>query len=137
MMTKDSPLWIDPNMIKNFSDHAANERTFLAWVRTAVALIGFGVVMERFDVFIRYTLTEAQDSTISSLYITAEIVGLGMILLGVILLGLSTLKYHQQKRQIAEAEAGEPRSSIVEYVLSVALATLALLMCFYLARVLF
>jgi hypothetical protein len=23
-------------MIKNFGDHAANERTFLAWVRTAI-----------------------------------------------------------------------------------------------------
>ena len=26
-------------MIKNFSDHAAKERTFLAWVRTAMAVM--------------------------------------------------------------------------------------------------
>jgi putative membrane protein len=30
-------------MIKDFSDHAANERTYLAWVRTALAIAGFGV----------------------------------------------------------------------------------------------
>ncbi|MEZ5447483.1 MAG: DUF202 domain-containing protein [Thiolinea sp.] len=30
-------------MIKNYSDHAANERTFLAWVRTAIAVVGFGL----------------------------------------------------------------------------------------------
>ncbi|MEZ5535894.1 MAG: DUF202 domain-containing protein [Thiolinea sp.] len=30
-------------MIKNFADHAANERTFLAWVRTAIAVVGFGL----------------------------------------------------------------------------------------------
>jgi len=31
-------------MIKNFSDHAANERTFLAWVRTAIAVMAFIVI---------------------------------------------------------------------------------------------
>lgn len=30
-------------MIPKFDDHAANERTFLAWVRTAVAVVGFGL----------------------------------------------------------------------------------------------
>ncbi|GJL81397.1 MAG: hypothetical protein DHS20C01_10310 [marine bacterium B5-7] len=30
-------------MIKNYTDHAANERTFLAWVRTAIAVVGFGM----------------------------------------------------------------------------------------------
>ncbi|MEQ9123689.1 MAG: DUF202 domain-containing protein, partial [Alphaproteobacteria bacterium] len=29
-------------MLKNFSDHSANERTFLAWVRTAIAVMAFG-----------------------------------------------------------------------------------------------
>ena len=31
-------------MIKRYSDHAANERTFLAWVRTGVAVIAFSGV---------------------------------------------------------------------------------------------
>lgn len=34
-------------MIRNFQEHAANERTFLAWVRTAIAVIGFGVAIGR------------------------------------------------------------------------------------------
>ena len=29
-------------------DHLANERTFLAWVRTALGIMGLGVVIERF-----------------------------------------------------------------------------------------
>jgi transposase-like protein len=28
-------------MIRNFSDHSANERSFLAWVRTAIAVMAF------------------------------------------------------------------------------------------------
>jgi inner membrane protein YidH len=39
-------------MIKNFSDHAANERTFLAGVRTAIAVMAFGFLVEKFDLFL-------------------------------------------------------------------------------------
>jgi putative membrane protein len=38
-------------MIKSFSDHAANERTYLAWVRTGIAVIAFGFVIEKFNLF--------------------------------------------------------------------------------------
>jgi putative membrane protein len=31
-------------------DHLANERTFLAWVRTALGLVGLGVLLERLGV---------------------------------------------------------------------------------------
>lgn len=34
-------------MIANYTDHAANERTFLAWVRTAIAIVGFGLAFSR------------------------------------------------------------------------------------------
>ncbi|RME16488.1 MAG: DUF202 domain-containing protein [Alphaproteobacteria bacterium] len=34
-------------MIRNFADHASNERTFLAWVRTAIAIAGFGIAGAR------------------------------------------------------------------------------------------
>lgn len=40
-------------MIRNFSDHAANERTFLAWVRTAIAVMAFGFLVARFNLFLR------------------------------------------------------------------------------------
>lgn len=36
-------------MIPNFNDHAANERTFLAWVRTVLAIIGFGLAITKID----------------------------------------------------------------------------------------
>lgn len=32
-------------MIKDYQDYAANERTFLAWIRTAVAIVGVGLVV--------------------------------------------------------------------------------------------
>ena len=40
-----------PDVVKNTQstarDHLANERTFLAWVRTALGLVGLGVLLER------------------------------------------------------------------------------------------
>ena len=36
-----------PLLSKKVSDHLANERTFLAWVRTGLATITFGFVVER------------------------------------------------------------------------------------------
>jgi putative membrane protein len=39
-------------MINGYRDHAANERTFLAWVRTGIAVIAFGFVVENFNVFV-------------------------------------------------------------------------------------
>src|ERR1700732_508407 len=39
-------------MIELSSAHAANERTFLAWVRTAIAVMAFGFLVEKFDLFL-------------------------------------------------------------------------------------
>ena len=40
-------------MIERYSDHAANERTFLAWVRTAIAIMAFGFLVQKFDLFLK------------------------------------------------------------------------------------
>ena len=39
-------------MIRGYTDHAANERTFLAWVRTGIAVIAFGFIIEKFNLFV-------------------------------------------------------------------------------------
>lgn len=40
-------------MIPQYTDHSANERTYLAWLRTSIAIIAFGLLIERFDIFLR------------------------------------------------------------------------------------
>ena len=39
-------------MIAGYTDHAANERTYLAWVRTGIAVVAFGFVIEKFNLFL-------------------------------------------------------------------------------------
>jgi len=43
----------NPLTSKKVSDHLANERTFLAWVRTGIAVMAFGFVIERFGLLMR------------------------------------------------------------------------------------
>jgi len=38
-------------MIRGYSEHAANERTFPAWLRISIAVIAFGFVIEKFNLF--------------------------------------------------------------------------------------
>jgi uncharacterized membrane protein YidH (DUF202 family) len=39
-------------MIARYTDHAANERTFLAWIRTGLAVIAFGFFLVKLNVFL-------------------------------------------------------------------------------------
>src|SRR5271165_6737419 len=54
-------------MIERYSDRAANERTFLAWVRTAIAIMAFGFLVERFDVFLQLAAPSLSERTLSEL----------------------------------------------------------------------
>ncbi|MBD1940166.1 DUF202 domain-containing protein [Microcoleus sp. FACHB-68] len=44
----DKPRRLNPSRVR---EHQANERTYLAWMRTAIALMGFGVVIVRLRTF--------------------------------------------------------------------------------------
>jgi putative membrane protein len=68
-------------MIQRYSDHAANERTFLAWVRTAIAVMAFGFLVERFDLFLQIA---GQSMARRALSPTGQLVGniSGLILIG-------------------------------------------------------
>jgi putative membrane protein len=46
--TSSQPKKVNPNRIR---DHLANERTYLSWMRTAIALMGFGMVILRLRAF--------------------------------------------------------------------------------------
>ncbi|MEN9223083.1 MAG: DUF202 domain-containing protein [Thermostichus sp. BF3_bins_97] len=87
-------------------EHQANERTFLAWLRTSIALIGFGFAIARFSLFLRQlqgnrTGDPQQMEPIRSL-LNAENLGLLLVVFGVVMIGLSAWRYQQVLRQIEE-----------------------------------
>ncbi|KAA8477943.1 uncharacterized protein DUF202 [Arcticibacter tournemirensis] len=48
------------------NNHLANERTFLAWIRTSIVLMGFGFVVVKFAPFIRQISFVLGDSSYST-----------------------------------------------------------------------
>jgi putative membrane protein len=88
----------DPNRQR---DHQANERTFLAWLRTSLALIGFGFAIARFGLFtrqIQYSLT-TRPPVIHPVF-NSENFGMGLVCAGVLTMLLATWHFNQVFQQI-------------------------------------
>jgi putative membrane protein len=82
------------------NDHLANERTFLAWVRTSIGIMGFGFVVVKFSLFIRQ-ITIALASPVA-IYQTgySHIIGIVFVALGAVILILSYTRYIKTKKQL-------------------------------------
>ena len=86
-------------MIKRYSDHAANERTFLAWVRTAIAVMAFGFVIERFDLFLQMLAPQmAQQQFTPHGQWFANMAGLAFIVLGVAMIVIAGFRFVQNRK---------------------------------------
>ncbi len=86
-------------MIRSYSEHAANERTFLAWVRTAIAVIAFGFVIEKFDLFV-LTMANANSPDSGRRLLLQRLSGplwrydgLALILVGLALMVVAALRF--------------------------------------------
>ena len=65
------------------SDYLAAERTFLAWIRTGLALMGLGFVVARFGLFLQTLAIAASDPAYRA-YGPSFWFGTGFIILGVV-----------------------------------------------------
>ena len=92
-------------MITRYSDHAANERTFLAWVRTAIATMAFGFLVERFDLFIRFASRETgSEPNIPHARNAADWAGLALVLIGIAMVAIAALRFLRTAGQIDSDE---------------------------------
>jgi putative membrane protein len=76
----------------NLSDYLAGERTMLAWIRTGLALMGFGFVVARFGLFSRELTKvgfQVSSRTGMSLWI-----GIGLVFLGIFTVSMAAIKHH-------------------------------------------
>ena len=87
---------VNPNRAR---DHLANERTFLAWVRTGAAIVVFGFAIGRFAIAIRQ-LTALQGHPVRTAGISVWL-GSGTIAAGVVLVVAGLLRYRRTRAQLA------------------------------------
>jgi inner membrane protein YidH len=126
-------------MIERYSDHAANERTFLAWVRTGIAIIAFGFVVEKFNLFVR-TMAEANTSAGASRLQLDRFTGafshydgLALIVIGMAIILVSLLRFVRTGRMIDDAQSHSAGGIKVELVLAVVLGLMVMSMTVYFA----
>jgi inner membrane protein YidH len=115
-------------MIRGYSDHAANERTFLAWVRTGIAVIAFGFVIEKFNLFV---LTMASATSLDAGHrLQLERVsgplgrydGLALVLVGLALIVTAAARFVRTGWRLDDQETHSASSLRAELILSAALA---------------
>lgn len=82
-------------------EHQANERTFLAWLRTSIALIGFGFALARFGLFLRQlqaSLTQREPT--SHPLFNSESLGVALVVFGIVTIALAAWRYNRVFWQI-------------------------------------
>ena len=115
------------------SDYLAAERTFLAWIRTGLALMGFGFVVARFGLFLQ-TLQIGQANFQPRPYGPSFWFGTALILLGVIV-NLVCVWTHLRLVRNLNRGSGFDHPSHLAIAVAVILAVLGLAMAIYLVSV--
>jgi putative membrane protein len=114
--------------------YMAAERTFLAWLRTGVAFMGFGFVVARFGLFMREVVAGGVPVQPRSGSFSLP-VGIVLIVIGVVVNLVAALRHRQY---IAAIDRGQFRSafgSTFAFVVAALLALIGLAMAVYLAGI--
>ena len=106
------------------SEHLANERTFLAWVRTTVALISLGFVLARLGPWLTETRTNAP-RFISRIWP----VGIGLVIFGALLTLLAAWRYDAVNREIEAGRVKTDRALV--WAVTVAITLVSGVLIFY------
>lgn len=130
-MTTDLKNEPDLKKVAGPSDHLANERTFLAWIRTSIALMGFGFVIVKFALFIRQMSFVVAEKTLvpEAKGYSAEI-GVIMIAFGAVVATLAFLRYRKIEKQL-NSNSYFP-SRLLSLVLTLSILAGSILLVFYL-----
>ncbi|MGI0045946.1 MAG: YidH family protein [Nitrosotalea sp.] len=118
------------------TEYLANERTFLAWLRTCIALIGLGFVVARFSLFLREFVIITKNQAIPTNLPTqssSTILGISMIGLGILLLIYSFVNYLKAQKAI-EAGVYVPKHNIM-YLATIGLVVFGVIVISYLVLI--
>lgn len=64
------------------NDHLANERTYLAWVRTGIGIMAFGFVVVKFSLFVKQIGFVLQTKISAPSHGYSSIIGIILVALG-------------------------------------------------------
>ncbi len=122
--------------VRNRRVHLANERTFLAWIRTSLGIMAFGFVVEKFALFIRQVsailgkphLPDPLGPLPPHGY--SWVFGIFLVGLGALMGVLALVRFKEVDRQI-DADTYRP-SSVLDILLGIAIVAVGIFLVLYL-----
>ncbi len=124
----------DPRQKTSLGDYLAAERTLLAWIRTALALMGFGFVVARFGIFLGQ-IQAAQNRNPGGSYGLSIWFGTALIATGVIVSLTAGLHHLRLVRELNGGTPARPHSSKLAVFMALFLALVGMGMTIYLISV--
>lgn len=114
--------------------YLAAERTLLAWIRTGLAMMGFGFVVARFGLFLREMQAVQQGTPVESARGSLWF-GIALVLMGV-LVNFSAVFHHARfVRELREGNWDADRPARSAMIVAVGLAIVGLAVAIYLLTV--
>ena len=123
--------FIGPKAGADLRDHLAEERTFLAWIRTGLTLMGFGFVVARFGLFLE-ALQITRGGSAAQLHALSPWIGIAFIAVGVAVNLLSIRRHLRLVGELNRGQFADHRPSQQAVILALFLALVGIAMGLYL-----
>jgi uncharacterized membrane protein YidH (DUF202 family) len=126
--------------VQNRRVHMANERTFLAWIRTSIGIMAFGFVVEKFALFVKqmtwFLMRNSPGESIPPPVQTnpgfSSILGVILIGLGAVMAFLALIRYKKVEKQI-DQDTYQP-SLILDILMAFSVVAIGVFMMIYLVH---
>ncbi|WP_075051739.1 DUF202 domain-containing protein [Hydrotalea sp.] len=114
----------------NTSDHLANERTFLSWIRTSIGIMAFGFVVVKFSLFVKQISLILGKSAPAPTGSSSGIIGIVLVAVGTGILLLSYVRYKKIEKQLINGQYRH--SSRLVSILTIGIFLVSILLLIYL-----
>ena len=113
------------------TEYLANERTFLAWIRTSIAVMSLGFLISRFGLWLR-ELAEGRTGKRLPPMTPSLLIGELMMGFGGLVAVLAAWRYHAVNRDIEKGRVSADRGLVI--LVTAVVAAIALVMSIYMFK---
>jgi putative membrane protein len=114
------------------NDHLANERTYLAWVRTGIGIMAFGFVVVKFTLFVKQIGLVLGTETHLPSPGYSSVIGIVLVVLGILSILFSFWQYRKTDKQLRSGTYVP--STLLTSILTGVVCLISVMLIVYLVR---